>query len=106
MLVDVPGGALFDELRAKAKDMPSSGGSRAAHPEQIASYGLMSLAPVTSTEARVSFKTDNDSCFICPSRDRYDEAGFASLDRYAKGPMASPIAAGLFDIDAIIDAPR
>ncbi len=99
-------GALFDELRAKAKDMPSSGGSRAAHPEQIASYGLMSLAPVTSTEARVSFKTDNDSCFICPSRDRYDEAGFASLDRYAKGPMASPIAAGLFDIDAIIDAPR
>jgi hypothetical protein len=40
------------------------------------------------------------------SRERYDVAGFKSLDRYAKGPSASPIAAGLFDVDAIIEAPH
>lgn len=99
-------GAMYDELRAKAKDMPSSGGSRAAHPEQIASFALLSLAPAGSTELRVNFKTDNASCAICGSRERYNVAGFRSLDRFAKGPQASPIAAGLFDIDAIIEAPH
>lgn len=99
-------GAMFDELRAKADDMPSSGGSRAAHPEQIASFALLSLAPAASTELRVNFQTDNSSCALCGSRERYDVAGFRSLDRYAKGPSASPIAAGLFDVDAIIEAPR
>ena len=84
----------------------SSGGSRAAHPEQIASFALLSLAPAASTELRVNFKTDNASCALCGSRERYDVAGFKSLDRYAKGPSASPIAAGLFDVDAIIEAPH
>ena len=99
-------GALYDELRAKAAAMPSSGGSRAAHPEQIASFALLSLAPPANGELRVSFKTDNSSCAICGSRERYNVAGFKSLERYAKGPKASPIAAGLFDIDALIEAPR
>jgi hypothetical protein len=99
-------GHLFDALRKVAKDMPSSGGSRAAHPEQIASFALLSLAPTGSTELRVDFKTDNASCALCGSRERYNVAGFRSLDRYARGPQASPIAAGLFDIDALIDAPH
>lgn len=99
-------GRMYDALREVADDMPSSGGSRAAHPEQIAAFALLALAPVENTELRVSFKTDNDSCFLCGSRKRYDAAGFASLDRYAKGPNASPIAAGLFDIDALIQAPQ
>lgn len=97
---------MYDALRTKADDMPSSGGSSAAHPEQIASFALLALAPVANTELRVSFKTDNSSCSLCGSRDRYDAAGFNSLDKYAKGPMASPIAAGLFDVDALIEAPR
>jgi hypothetical protein len=99
-------GKLYDALRKKADDMPSSGGSRAAHPEQIASYALLSMAPIGNTELRVNFRTDNSGCALCGSRDRYDAAGFNSLDVYAKGPMASPIAAGLFDVDAIIEAPR
>jgi hypothetical protein len=99
-------GNLFDALRDKASAMPSSGGSRAAHPEQIASFALLSLAPAANTEMRVNFKTDNSTCSACGSRERYNAAGFASLDRYAKGPNASPIAAGLFDVDALISAPR
>ena len=98
-------GALFDELRTRAADMPSSGGSRAAHPEQIASFALLALAPPAASELRVNFKTDNSSCSLCGSRERYNVAGFTSLDRYAKGPQATPIAAGLFDIDALIEAP-
>ena len=79
--------------------MPSSGGSRAAHPEQIASFALLSMAPPANAEIRVNFKTDNSSCALCSNKRRYDAAGFKSLDKYAKGPMASPIAAGLFDVD-------
>ena len=97
---------MYDALRDVAKDMPRSGGSSAAHPEQIASFALLAMAPVSNTELRVNFRTDNSSCGICGSRDRYDAAGFSSFDKYAKGPMASPIAAGLFDIDAIIQAPN
>jgi len=98
---------MFDALRNEADDMPSSGGSSAAHPEQIASFALLAMAPGGNTELRVNFRTDNSSCgFLCGSRDRYDAAGFNTYDRFAKGPMASPIAAGLFDIDAIISAPQ
>jgi hypothetical protein len=99
-------GAMFDDLRAKAADMPSSGGSSAAHAEQIASFALLALAPTASTELRVNFKTDNASCALCGNRERYNVAGFRSLDKFAKGPSATPIAAGLFDIDAIIEAPH
>jgi hypothetical protein len=97
---------MYDALRTVADDMPSSGGSSAAHPEQIASFALLSMAPGASTELRVNFRTDNSSCGLCGSRDRYDAAGFATFDKYAKGPQATPIAAGLFDIDAIISAPQ
>ncbi|MDB4961935.1 MAG: hypothetical protein JWP01_1934 [Myxococcales bacterium] len=98
--------SLYDKLRDEADDMPSSGGSRAAHPEQIASFALLSLSAPEKTELRVSLKTDNSSCSLCGSRERYDAAGFASVDVYAKGPQSSTIAAGLFDIDAIIQAPQ
>jgi hypothetical protein len=100
-------GAMFDALRAKAASMPSSGGSRAAHAEQIAAFALLGLVPVDHAEVRLDFRTDNGSCgALCGPRRRYDAAGFANLDSYAKGPQASPIAAGLFDIDAIIEAPH
>jgi hypothetical protein len=99
-------GKMYDALRAKADKMPSSGGSSAAHPEQIASFALLAMAPIASTELRVNFKTDNSSCGLCGNRDRYDAAGFNSLDTYAKGSSAMPIAAGLFDVDALIDAPH
>jgi len=98
--------SLYDQLRDEADDMPSSGGSSAAHPEQIASFALLSLAAPDKTELRVVLKTDNRSCALCGNRDRYDAAGFASVDVFAKGPQASTIAAGLFDIDAIISAPQ
>ncbi|MEO8704095.1 MAG: hypothetical protein ABI867_28850 [Kofleriaceae bacterium] len=62
--------------------------------------------PTEHAEVRIDFHTDNGSCgALCGPRRRYDEAGFANLDHYAKGAHASPIAAGLFDIDAIIEAP-
>lgn len=99
-------GRMYDALRDVADDMPSSGGSRAAHPEQIASFALLAMAPIANAELRVNFRTDNSSCFLCGDRDRYDAAGFNSFDKYAKGPQASPIAAGLFDIDAIINVPQ
>ncbi len=97
---------MYDDLRDEADDMPSSGGSSAAHPEQIASFALLSLASPEKTELRFVLKTDNSSCGICGNRRRYDAAGFASTDVYAKGPQSSTIAAGLFDIDAIIQAPQ
>lgn len=97
---------MYDELRDEADDMPSSGGSSAAHPEQIASFALLSLAAPEKTELRFVLKTDNSSCALCGNRRRYDTAGFQSLDVYAKGPQSSTIAAGLFDIDAIIQAPQ
>ena len=99
-------GELFEDLREEADDMPGSGGSRAPHPEQLAAFALLALAPPAHVELRVDFKTDNSSCSLCGDRERYDAAGFAGLDRYARGPESSPIAAGLFDIDAIIAAPR
>ena len=85
---------------------PSSGGSSAPHAEQLAAFALLAMAPVPSTELRIDFQTDNSSCFLCGSRERYDAAGFVTTNRYAKGPQASPIAAGLFDIDALIQAPQ
>jgi hypothetical protein len=98
---------MFDALRDIADDMPSSGGTSAAHAEQIASFALLAMAPVPSTELRVNFQTDNSSSsLLVGPRERYDAAGFQTYDHYAKGPMASPIAAGLFDIDALIDAPH
>jgi hypothetical protein len=97
---------MYDELRDEADDMPSSGGSSAAHPEQIASFALLSLSAPEKTELRFVLKTDNSSCGLCGNRRRYDSAGFQSVDVYAKGPQSSTIAAGLFDIDAIIQAPR
>lgn len=98
--------SLYDELRAEADDMPSSGGSRAAHPEQIASFALLALSAPDKTELRFVMKTDNSSCLLCGSRDRYDAAGFRSVDVFAKGPQVRAIAAGLFDVDAIIAAPQ
>ncbi|MBL0216399.1 MAG: hypothetical protein IPQ07_21260 [Myxococcales bacterium] len=98
---------MYDKLRAEADGMPSSGGSSAAHPEQIASFALLGLAAADKTELRVSLKTDNSSNpLLVGPRKRYDAAGFASVDLFAKGPAVSTIAAGLFDIDAIIDAPH
>jgi hypothetical protein len=100
-------GKMYDALRDVADDMPSSGGSRAAHPEQIASFALLAMAPVANTELRVNFRTNNGSCStLCGPRLRYDAAGFKTYDKFAKGPQASPIAAGLFDIDALIAAPQ
>ena len=98
--------SLFDKLREEADDMPSSGGSSAAHPEQIASFALLSLSAPEKTELRFVLKTDNSSCSLCGDRDRYDAAGFRSLDVFAKGPQVSTIASGLFDINAIIAAPQ
>jgi hypothetical protein len=97
---------MFDALRDVADDMPSSGGSSAPHAEQLAAFALLAMAPVPSTELRVDFQTDNSSCFLCGSRERYDAAGFVTTNSYAKGPQASAIAAGLFDIDALIQAPQ
>lgn len=99
-------GRMYDDLRDEADDMPSSGGSSAAHPEQIASFALLSLAAPEKTELRFVLKTDNSSCALCGNRRRYDAAGFQSADVFAKGPASSTIAAGLFDIDAIIQAPQ
>jgi hypothetical protein len=97
---------MYDALRDVADDMPSSGGSSAPHAEQLASFALLAMAPTPSTELRVNFQSDNSSCGLCGSLERYNAAGFVTTDRYAKGPQASPIAAGLFDIDALIDAPH
>jgi hypothetical protein len=73
--------------------------SRAAHPEQIASFALLSLAAAESTELRFVLKTKSGG-------ERYNVAEFSNLDVFAKGPKASTIASGLFDIDAIIQAPQ
>lgn len=98
--------SLYDELREEADNMPSSGGSSAAHPEQIASFALLGLAPQASTELRFVLATDNSSCALCGDRDRYDAAGFTSTDVFAKGPQVSTIANGLFDVNAIISVPK
>jgi hypothetical protein len=92
-------GSLFDKLRDEADDMPRSGGSRAAHPEQIASFALLSLSAPEKTELRVNMQTAPDGA-------RYDAAGFRSTDVYAKGSGVSLMAAGLFDVDAIIQTPQ
>ena len=98
--------SLYDALREEADDMPSSGGSSAPHAEQLASFALLGLANPESTELRVSMQTDNSSCTLCGNRDRYDAAGFTTTDVFAKGPKASAIAAGMFDINALISAPQ
>lgn len=98
--------SLYDQLRDLADDMPSSGGSSAPHAEQLAGFALLALAAPDKTELRVSMKTDNGSCGLCGDRDRYDAAGFTSTDVFAKGPAASTIAAGLFDIDAVMQIPQ
>ena len=87
-------GSLFDKLREEADDMPSG-----PHAEQLASFALLSLSAPEKTELRVNMQTDT-------SGSRYDAAGFHTTDVYAKGPQSATIANGLFDIDAIIQAPQ
>jgi hypothetical protein len=87
-------GSLFDDLREEADDMPDG-----PHAEQLAAFSLLSLAAPGNTELRVNMQT-------APEGNRYSAAGFQTTDVFAKGAQASTIAAGLFDIDAIIQAPQ
>ncbi|CAN5880916.1 hypothetical protein BH11MYX2_BH11MYX2_27860 [soil metagenome] len=99
-------GAMFDQLRSKADSMPSSGGTSPAHAEQIAAYALLALSAPDKTELRFDLTTDNTSGPFRGSQRRYDAAGFKTTDVFAKGASVAPIGAGIFDVDAIIQAPN
>jgi hypothetical protein len=90
--------ALFDGLRRAAKDLPGD----APHAEQAAFYGLLALAPVERIDLRLDFKASL-SCTLCFPFERYKDAGFGSLDTTVRGPAVSRIAAGLFDVDALLE---
>ncbi len=95
--------SLFDRLRDVAATLPRLGGAPPPHAEQLVAATLLGLADPDRIELRIALTTDTSSCGSCGRR--YDLAGVRSLDAYARGPAAAPLAAGLFDVDALIDAP-
>ncbi|MBP9088520.1 MAG: hypothetical protein KBG15_20530, partial [Kofleriaceae bacterium] len=94
--------AMYDALRDAAKSMPKTGDRSTAHPEQIAAFALLSMTSAARTDIRINLQTDNSSCVVCGPRERYNRAGFVSFDRFAHGPQASLIGAGMFDINSIL----
>ena len=94
--------AMYDALLDAAKAMPKTGDRSTAHAEQIAAFALLSMTNAGRTDVRVNLQTDNDSCGLCGSRERYNRAGFVNFDKFAHGPQASLIGAGMFDINSIL----
>jgi hypothetical protein len=70
--------------------------------EQVVAYSLLFLTPADSTDLRLDIDFDLDDGWS-QSYPQYRDAGYQSLDIYAKGPAVSPIDGGLFELDELLE---
>ena len=89
---------LFDDLKTGADRINAP-----LYDEHTAAFPLLALVPADNLEVGMDVKADVKSTFWV-KRERYLKAGFASTVAHAKGDKVSTISAGLFDLDAILNA--
>lgn len=87
---------LFDGLLAEADRVNAP-----LYDEHTATYPLLSLVPRENVEVGMAIRADARSTFWA-KRERYQKAGFTSVNAQARGSEVSTIRAGMFDLDAII----
>ena len=89
---------LFDKMMKKA-------GSLGPHAEQSLAYALLSMTSPDLKDVRLDIDMDLSNGFS-QDYDHYREAGYAPMDRYARGRAVSPIDGGLFSVDALLQLPK
>ncbi|MBS2013050.1 MAG: hypothetical protein JST00_09195 [Deltaproteobacteria bacterium] len=87
---------LFDGLLEEAARINAP-----LYDEHTAAFPLLSLVPRENLEVGMSVRADARSTFW-GKRERYQKAGFTSVNAKARGAEVSTIRAGMFDLDAII----
>jgi len=89
---------LFDGLYAEADRINAP-----LYDEHTATFPLLSLVPRENLEVGMIVRADVRSTFWV-KRERYLKAGFSNVAASAKGSAVSTISAGMFDLDAVINA--
>jgi hypothetical protein len=89
---------LFDDLYHEADRINAP-----LYDEHTAAMPLLALVPPQNLELAVDIKADSRSTFW-NRRERFQKAGFRSVSVAAKGADVSTISAGMFDLNAIINA--
>jgi hypothetical protein len=89
--------AMVDQLIGVIDD-----GGTENNPEGVLAYTLLSLTPRSRVDLRLDVDMDLGAS-LAQSFKHYKKAGYANLDVYGRGPEASPIDGGLFDIDALLN---
>jgi hypothetical protein len=89
-------GRLFDGLLKEADRINAP-----LYDEHTATFPLLSLVPRENLEVGMAVRADSRSTFWA-KRERYQKAGFTSVNAKARGAAVSTIRAGMFDLDAII----
>ncbi len=89
---------LFDDL-LKAADRINA----PLYDEHTATFPLLALVPHENLEIGMTVQADVKSTFWV-KRDRYLKAGFTTVAAHAKGSDVSNISAGMFDLDAMMNA--
>ena len=89
---------LFDDLLREADRINAP-----LYDEHTAAFPLLALVPRENVEVGMTVRADVRSTFWV-KRERYLEAGFASVAAHAKGSEVSTISAGMFDLDAVMNA--
>ncbi len=89
---------LFDDLLRESDRINAP-----LYDEHTAAFPLLALVPHENLEVGMTVRADVRSTFWV-KRERYLAAGFSSVAAHAKGSQVSKISAGMFDLDAIVDA--
>lgn len=89
---------LFDDLKEEADRINAP-----LYDEHTAAYPLMSLIPTQNLQVAMMVRADVRSTFWV-KRERYLKAGFKTVNATARGGDVSTIRAGMFDLDAILNA--
>ena len=90
---------LFDDLRDAADDLDGIDLDN----EQAALYPLIALVPSKDLDVAMTLDTKIDSSFLV-KRERFTKAGLKNTAVSAHGANASSITAGMFDLNAMINA--
>ena len=91
-------GRLFDDLLRESDRINAP-----LYDEHTAAFPLLALVPQKNLEVGMTVRADVRSTFWV-KRERYLKAGFSNVAAHAKGSEVSKISAGMFDLDAIMNA--
>lgn len=87
---------LFDGLKDVADKL-----NVPLYDEHTATFPLLSLVPMKNLVVGMDIAADTKSTFW-NSRERYQKAGFQSVNAHAQGSDTSTISGGMFNIDAVV----